>query len=161
MSRAQAPEEVATRPVAPEIYVNMYEVEKKDEEEVEAFWYGAQQDPISDQDEDEGTDYIEASDWLMEATVDLSQDLETSKKELDIIRLIIQEMDLQSRMDRHQTKLAQSSRFKIMKACREYSSSRCDLLRERLGQVQYWAQARMLGQQVPDKAPDEVRYFAH
>ena len=153
--RGRAPEGATACPAAPEIYVNMHEAEE-DGQEVDAYSYSSQQDTGTGLDGLGDVDNSEAPDWLMEATVDLSQDLETSKKELEIIRFILQEMELRSRTDRRQTNLAQEGQIKTMKACREYSSSRCDLLRDRLRQVQFWAHARMLGQQVPGKTPDEV-----
>ncbi|KAI0515170.1 hypothetical protein F5B22DRAFT_647050 [Xylaria bambusicola] len=122
----------------------------------EAYSY-SERGTTSDKSKHKAADNAEASDWLMEATVDLSQDLETSKKELEIIRFIIQEMEQRSRTDHPQPSPARGGRLEMMKACREYSSSRCDLLRERLRQVQFWAHTSMLGQQVPDKAPDEWR----
>ncbi|KAI8944603.1 hypothetical protein F4801DRAFT_585257 [Xylaria longipes] len=47
----------------------------------------------------ESINSIEVSDWLTEATVDLGRDLDTSKKELDIIKFILEEMELRSRTD--------------------------------------------------------------
>ncbi|KAK5635928.1 hypothetical protein RRF57_011640 [Xylaria bambusicola] len=137
--------------------MNIFEAEGGCRTMAETFSYSIQRGTSPDKSKHEAVDNAEASDWLMEATVDLSQDLETSKKELDIIRFILQEMELQSRIDRYQPSPARDGKLEIMKTCREYSSSRCDLLRERLRQVQFWAHTRMLGQRVPDRVPDEWR----
>ncbi|KAI0426359.1 hypothetical protein F5Y09DRAFT_319089 [Xylaria sp. FL1042] len=150
MTKQRTPEETAARPAVPDIYIDIHEAE-----EVGKFSYGTQLAGSTEPDDHEGADNIEVSDWLMEATVDLSQDLETSKKELDIIKFIIEETELRWRAD-PRFSLARQGGAELMKACREYSSFRCDLLRERLRQVQFWAHNRMLGQQVPEKAPEEV-----
>ncbi|RYC54855.1 hypothetical protein CHU98_g11356 [Xylaria longipes] len=105
----------------------------------------------------ESINSIEVSDWLTEATVDLGRDLDTSKKELDIIKFILEEMELRSRTDRRQG-ATREGQVKLIRACREYSSSRCHVLRERLRQIQLWARLRMMGQQVPGMAPEEWRF---
>ncbi|KAJ8132192.1 hypothetical protein O1611_g1433 [Lasiodiplodia mahajangana] len=102
--------------------------------------------PSPDINDHDDTMATEVSDWLMEATVDLGQDLDTSKKELDIIKFILEEMELQPRADRRSNRTRQAQ-VERMRACREYSSSRCHMLRERLRQVQFWAHTRMIGEQ--------------
>ncbi|KAI0444030.1 hypothetical protein F4803DRAFT_285359 [Xylaria telfairii] len=120
--------------------------------------YGMQVDPVSpDRDRHGSVNSIETSDWLMEATADLSRDLDTSKKELDIIKFILEEMEPRSRTNRRPG-IARDGQVELMRACREYSSSRCYLLRERLRQVQFWARSRIMGQQVPEMAPEEWRF---
>jgi len=132
------------------------------------------------------------SDWLAEAQRTLSQDLETSKKELEIIRYIIEEMRTreqnrnqnqnQNRIQGQQEKQSEAtlensrndntvqreedmrtgredSRMRLMSACREYTRSRCHLLRDRLRQVQFWTHARRLGNYVPGKAPEDVSFI--
>lgn len=150
MSKGRASGETAAGSAVPDIYIDSYETEETGE-----FSHGTQPVASAGRDEDEGTDNIGGSDWLMEATVDLNQDLDTSKKELDIIKFILQEMEVRPRTD-HRPNLTREGEVELMKACWEYSSFRCDLLRKRLRQVQFWAHARMLGQQVPEKAPEEV-----
>ncbi|KAI3329767.1 hypothetical protein F4824DRAFT_505843 [Ustulina deusta] len=151
MSKGRASGETAAGSAVPDIYIDSYETEETGE-----FSHGTQPVASAGRDEHEGTDNIEGSDWLMEATVDLNQDLDTSKKELDIIKFILQEMEVRPRTD-HRPNLTREGEVELMKACWEYSSFRCDLLRKRLRQVQFWAHARMLGQQVPEKAPEEWR----
>ncbi|KAI0185204.1 hypothetical protein EV127DRAFT_412377 [Xylaria flabelliformis] len=120
--------------------------------------YGIQVDATSpDRSRPVSTDSVEALDWLMEATVDLSRDLDTSKKELEIIKFILEEMELRSRTDRRPT--VTKGEIELMRACREYSSSRCHMLRERLRQTQFWTRSRAIGQQVPGRMPEEVRLF--
>ncbi|KAI1750377.1 hypothetical protein F4782DRAFT_532484 [Xylaria castorea] len=120
--------------------------------------YGVQVDAASpDRDRPISINSIEDSDWLMEATVDLSRDLDTSKKELEIIKFILEEMELRSRTDRRPS-VTREGQIELMRACCEYSSSRCHLLRERLRQAQSWAHARAIGQQVPGRIPEEWRF---
>ncbi|KAI0859919.1 hypothetical protein F4860DRAFT_515411 [Xylaria cubensis] len=120
--------------------------------------YGIQVDATSpDRSRPVSTDSsVEALDWLMEATVDLSRDLDTSKKELEIIKFILEEMELRSRTDRRPT--VTKGEIELMRACREYSSSRCHMLRERLRQTQFWTRSRAIGQQVPGRMPEEWHF---
>lgn len=149
--------EAASHLRVPDIYTHTYETEEVSSEYAHLkFSYGMQPDPLSpDTDEHEDLDTIDSSDWLMEAAIDLSQDLDTSKKELDIIKFILEEMESLPCTDRRTTCI-RGEQVQLMRACREHSSSRCHILRERLRQVQSWAHGRMMGQQVPGKAPDEV-----
>ncbi|RWA07642.1 hypothetical protein EKO27_g7468 [Xylaria grammica] len=152
MNKAPASEETAIRSAVPDIYIDMYETGSAGE-----FSFGAQPDAENtDRDEHQATTHVEGSDWLTGATVDLGQDLDTSKKELDIIKFILEEMELRLRAN-HQPSVAREGKVEMMKACREYSSSRCALLQERLHQVQFWVHTRMLGHQVPAEAPEEWR----
>ncbi|KAI0189885.1 hypothetical protein F4808DRAFT_465825 [Astrocystis sublimbata] len=105
----------------------------------------------------EQADSAEETDWLAEATVALSRDLDTSKKELDIIRFILEELDLRSRSNNHR-RSGREGQVELMRACKEYSSSRCHMLRERLRQVQFWAHSKTLGEEVPGRAPEEWHY---
>ncbi|TRX91036.1 hypothetical protein FHL15_008018 [Xylaria flabelliformis] len=119
--------------------------------------HGIQVDAASpDRNRPVSTDSIETLDWLMEATVDLSRDLDTSKKELEIIKFILDEMELRSRTDRRPG--VTKGEIELMRACREYSSSRCHMLRERLRQTQFWTRSRAIGQQVPGRMPEEWRF---
>ncbi|KAI0545356.1 hypothetical protein F4679DRAFT_478814 [Xylaria curta] len=120
--------------------------------------YGIQVDAVSpDRSRPVSTDSVEGLDWLMEATVDLSRDLDTSKKELEIIKFILEEMELRSRTDRSRPGVTQGE-TELMRACREYSSSRCHMLRERLRQTQFWTRSRAIGQQVPGRIPEEWHF---
>jgi hypothetical protein len=94
-------------------------------------------------------------DWLAEKKICLIQDLDTSKKELDIIRFILEEMGLRLQTEQNSDPNL-AGQVELMRACREHSTSRCHLLRERLRQIRFWSHTRMLGQQVPEKAPEEV-----
>lgn len=148
--------EAASHSIAPDIDTSSSRTADGSEYTHPRLSYRMQPDPLSpDMNEHEDLDTIDSSDWLMEAAVDLSQDLETSKKELYIIKFILGEMELRPSTDRRPTRI-RGVQVQLTRACREHSSSRCHMLRERLRQVQSWAQARMMGQQVPSKAPDEV-----
>ncbi|KAI0966075.1 hypothetical protein F4678DRAFT_466865 [Xylaria arbuscula] len=144
MNRKRVSGETAPRSTGSDIYNNIYDTEETGESSSVA---------NADEDEHEGADSTEVSDWLMEATAELSKDLNTSKKELDIIKFILEEIKLRLRSDDR----SREGQVELMLACREYSSSRCGFLRDRIRQVQFWARNRMLGQQVPSKAPEEWR----
>ncbi|KAI1121806.1 hypothetical protein F5Y10DRAFT_288050 [Nemania abortiva] len=157
MNKQGASEEATSRATVPDIMISDFGVEGVIEPSRPNFSYGVQLDaPNPDIDDHEDSNAAEAADWLMEATVDLSQDLDTSKKELDIIKFILEEMEMRPRAGRRQNR-TREGQAELMRACREFSSSRCHMLRERLRQVQFWAHTRMMGQQVPEKAPDEWR----
>ncbi|KAI1823950.1 hypothetical protein F4861DRAFT_298154 [Xylaria intraflava] len=118
------------------------------------FSYGTQQD-ITSANVNEQEDTINAGpDWLAEAKVNLTQDLDTSRKELDIIGFILEELELRAQSERSSGYRA--GQRELMAACRKYSSSHCHLLRERLRQIQLWARMRMMGHQVPERVPEEV-----
>lgn len=153
MSIRHTSQEAASRSVVPNITISSFAAADAIESSRPRFSYGVQLGP--DVDEHEDANSAEAADWLMEATVDLGQDLDTSKKELDLIKFILEEMELRPRPGRRSHR-SREGQVKLMRACREYSSSRCHMLRERLRQVQFWAHGRMMGHQVPEKAPDEV-----
>ncbi|KAI1299881.1 hypothetical protein F5Y03DRAFT_397391 [Xylaria venustula] len=144
MSKEHVSGETTARSTGSSNYVNPYDTEEKNKSS-----------PVVNGNENEhvSADSMEASDWLMEATAELSKDLNTSKKELDIIKFILDEIKLRLRSDDR----SREGEVELMLACREYSSSRCGLLRDRIRQVQFWARTRMLGQQVPSKAPEEWR----
>lgn len=156
MNRERTSEVAASGSVVPGIYITTYGTTNAGEL---SHPYGMQVDAASpDRDRHGSVNSMEASDWLVEATVDLSRDLDTSKKELDIIKFILEEMEPRSRTDRRPG-VTRDGQVELMRACREYSSSRCFLLRERLRQVQFWARSKIMGQQVPEMAPEEVRFI--
>ncbi|KAI1112931.1 hypothetical protein F5Y14DRAFT_419527 [Nemania sp. NC0429] len=142
----------------PDINTGSYEQADSIKYSYPRFSYGMRLDPLSPvADEDEEVGAIDGSDWLMEVAVDLSQDLDTSKKELDVIKFILKEMELRPCVDRRpEPNSTREAQVQLMRACREHSGVRCHMLRERLRQVQSWAHSRKMGQQVPGKAPDEV-----
>ncbi|KAI0099158.1 hypothetical protein GGR51DRAFT_402886 [Nemania sp. FL0031] len=153
MNKRRASEETALRSTVSDVTVRTFGAVDVIEPSRPNFSYGVHLGvPSSDMDNHQDTNTTEVPDWLMEATVDLSQDLDTSKKELDIIKFILEETESRPRTDRGLNRTRE-----VLRACREYSSSRCHMLRERLRQVQFWAHTRMMGQQVPEQAPDEWR----
>ncbi|KAI0466117.1 hypothetical protein F4859DRAFT_507620 [Xylaria cf. heliscus] len=155
MNRGRPSEVAASGSAVPAIYISTHGVTDPGEP---SHPYGIQVDAVrADRDKHGRINSIHASDWLTEATVDLSRDLDTSKKELDIIKFILEEMELRPRTDRG-SGVTREGQVELMRACREYSSSRCHLLRERLRQVQFWARSRIIGQQVPERAPEEWRF---
>lgn len=113
-------------------------------------------------------------DWLVDTEAELKQDLETTKKELELIRTIMWEMEMEetsSSPPSSQTFIKtspestaamamaatqQRSQHKmLMAACREYAESRRQLLRERLRQIQFWTGSRDMGRRVPSAAPGD------
>ncbi|KAI1174219.1 hypothetical protein F4777DRAFT_580142 [Nemania sp. FL0916] len=94
----------------------------------------------------------EIPDWLTEATDNLSRDLDTTKKEVEVIEYMLEEIDPQQRTRRAPSR-SREARIEMMKACRQHSSARCHILRERLIQIELWTEARAVGQEVPKQAP--------
>ncbi|CAJ2510589.1 Uu.00g062140.m01.CDS01 [Anthostomella pinea] len=93
-------------------------------------------------------------DWLVVAEKDVEQDLDTSKKELELIRSIIEDVDGCLAAEKKPSRTLRDQKMQ-MGACQEYSSSRCAMLKERLRQVQFWASSRQMGRTIPEKAPGE------
>ncbi|KAI1406966.1 hypothetical protein F5Y13DRAFT_183771 [Hypoxylon sp. FL1857] len=92
-------------------------------------------------------------DWLAAAERSLRQDLETSKKELDLVRGALDELESSSARE------VKGGRSKyqmfLMRACQEYSGSRNHMLEERLRQVHFWSSNKQAGEGIPEKVPDE------
>lgn len=114
-------------------------------------------------------------DWLADTEAALKQDLETTKKELELIRTILWEMEMEEtssspppppqafiKMSPEMTASMamaaaqqRSQRKMLMAACREYAESRRQLLRERLRQVQFWTGTRDMGRRAPAAGPGD------
>ncbi|KAK8093578.1 hypothetical protein PG997_000263 [Apiospora hydei] len=109
-------------------------------------------------------------DWLSDTESALRLDLETTKKELELIRTIMWEMEMDDTSSSSplvplvpETTAAmamaatqqRAQRKMLMAACREYTESRRQLLRERLRQTQFWAGSRDMGRRVPSAAPGD------
>ncbi|KAK8134915.1 hypothetical protein PG984_006927 [Apiospora sp. TS-2023a] len=118
-------------------------------------------------------------DWLADTETDLKQDLETTKKELELIRTILWEMEMEETSSSPPLPPVQSflktspdttaamaisaatatqqrsQRKMLMAACREYAESRRQLLRERLRQIQFWTGSRDMGRRVPSAPPGD------
>ncbi|KAI0019856.1 hypothetical protein F4780DRAFT_792638 [Xylariomycetidae sp. FL0641] len=119
------------------------------------FSYGKQLDVLSPQDEDEDSPSEQATaDWLALEDVLLRQDLETSKKELELIRFALEETQARLRTEPSQRL---KDRKALMGGCLEYASSRCHMLKERLRRVQFWQESRLMGRDVPERVPEEWR----
>ncbi|KAK8086118.1 hypothetical protein PG994_001092 [Apiospora phragmitis] len=116
------------------------------------------------------------ADWLAHTEAELLQDLDTTKKELELIRTILWEMEMDDTsspvpplpkietspettaamaMAMAAAQQQRSQRKMLMAACREYAESRRQLLRERLRQVQFWTNSRDMGRWVPSAAPGD------
>ncbi|KAI0399992.1 hypothetical protein F4802DRAFT_602454 [Xylaria palmicola] len=150
MKRGRKPEGSASRPVVSDHHASSTHEHSRGPRHA----YGAQPEAASPgiEKREDTTSGIGIPSWLMEAAADLSRDLDTSRKELDIINFVLEEIDLRSQSGGCQPAVGHAE---LMRACREYSSSRCRLLRERLRQVRSWLRIR--GQQVPGEAPEEWR----
>ncbi|KAK7978483.1 hypothetical protein PG996_004530 [Apiospora saccharicola] len=118
-------------------------------------------------------------DWLADTETDLKQDLETTKKELELIRTILWEMEMEETssspplppvhsflktspdttaamaISAATATQQRSQRKMLMAACREYAESRRQLLRERLRQIQFWTGSRDMGRPVPSAPPGD------
>ncbi|KAJ2976880.1 hypothetical protein NUW58_g7976 [Xylaria curta] len=156
MNKELVSEDSASRPAIPDIYITTVNAVDAGEYSRPSDLHSTQLgDKDPDQDVHPGINSIGLSDWLTEATVNTKQDLDTSKKELDIINFILEEFALRSRTDRRPS-ITREGQIRLMRACQEHSSSRCHLLRDRLRHVQFWTRSKAMGQQVPGKAPEEV-----
>lgn len=105
--------------------------------------------------------------WLEEAEAHMQRDLETSKKELELIKGVAEDIERRlltattaaTSQDRPSSGGSNSSSRRIrdqkvlMSACQEYSRSRVHLLRQRLRQVAFWSNNRKMGQKTPVQAP--------
>ncbi|KAI1104793.1 hypothetical protein F4804DRAFT_331908 [Jackrogersella minutella] len=94
------------------------------------------------------------SNWLIAAEKDIQRDLETSKKELGLVRDTLDELEVNWATEKRSSPLFNDQMF-LMKACQEYSGSRCHMLEERLRQVRLWSSTEQMGREIPDGLPDE------
>ncbi|KAI1452671.1 hypothetical protein F4805DRAFT_462536 [Annulohypoxylon moriforme] len=92
--------------------------------------------------------------WLAVAEKDIRQDLETSKKELKLIKEVLDNSEIDLTLSK-----APGNRFKdwvlCMRACKEYSGSRVHMLEERIRQIHQWSSNKRMGKDIPDGLPDE------
>ncbi|KAI1324395.1 hypothetical protein F5Y16DRAFT_402458 [Xylariaceae sp. FL0255] len=129
------------------------------------FSYGQQLNiPMAAIDESEETSTTSGrksikQDWLDKARVDLRQDLQTSKKELSVMRCWISE--LEENLSRPKRTERQNARLEknlvLLKTCKEHSMSRLHLLVERIRQADHWQRISKIGHEAPDKAPTDWR----
>ncbi len=117
--------------------------------------FGKQLEPLSPLHEEVAQDKKkDSSSWLMEAEVCIQRDLETSKKELELIKGVSEEVERRlSSQDLPGGRIRDQK--VLMSACQEYSRSRIHLLRQRLRQVLFWSNNRIMGQKIPNHAPAE------
>lgn len=95
-------------------------------------------------------------DWLAETETDLRKDLETTQREVELIRALDQDISkwLSARAgDGSGTGREQANQYRaLMASCREYSSSRLAILRERLRQVDFRTRSRDMGRRIPHQS---------
>ncbi|KAH9886341.1 hypothetical protein F4778DRAFT_477217 [Xylariomycetidae sp. FL2044] len=106
--------------------------------------------------DDDGEAEEEDKDWLVRSEKNIQQDLDMSKKELELVRGVLQDLDVVLGGEKKPSRQLRDQKL-LMGACLEYSSSRCQLLKERLRQVQFWSNSRQMGRKIPDAAPEEWR----
>ncbi|OTA94241.1 hypothetical protein M434DRAFT_30150 [Hypoxylon sp. CO27-5] len=92
--------------------------------------------------------------WLPAVEKSVRQDLETSKKELSLIRDVLDELESSSAREVKGVRWCEDQMF-LMRACQEYSGSRYYMLEERLRQVHFWSSNKQAGKRIPEKVPDE------
>lgn len=100
----------------------------------------------------------EDTDWLAVAEEFIQQDLETTVKELDLVRDVLESLEVSPRAEKKPGPSLEDQKF-LIGACQEYSGSRCHMLEERLRQIRLWASSRETGQDIPDGVPDEYAIF--
>lgn len=94
------------------------------------------------------------ADWLYTIEKSIRQDIETSTKELELIKSILEDLELKIRTDRRASPELRNQKI-VIDACWEYSHSMIRIRNERLRQVHFWLGNRKMGRRVPDKVPDE------
>ncbi|KAI2615730.1 hypothetical protein GGS26DRAFT_579288 [Hypomontagnella submonticulosa] len=92
-------------------------------------------------------------DWLSTAEKLNRKDLETTEKELELIRGALSE--LEAGLETKGSSRRVRDKMYRMKACKEYSGSRLHMLEERLRQIQAWSSDEVAEEEVPDRVPDE------
>ncbi|KAK6065318.1 thiol-specific monooxygenase [Seiridium cupressi] len=93
-------------------------------------------------------------DWLAATEKDLEQDIDTSKKELELIKSLLEDIDQKLQTERKPSRKLRDHKI-LMSACREHSDSMIQVRRERLRQVKFWLGSRDMGRSVPAEAPAE------
>ncbi|KAI2468878.1 hypothetical protein F4781DRAFT_249075 [Annulohypoxylon bovei var. microspora] len=92
--------------------------------------------------------------WLAAAEKSIQQDLDTSKKELGLIRDVLDELEVNSAAAKMSSSGSKDQVFR-MRACQEYSGSRVHMLEERIRQIHLWSSDEKMGKRIPDGVPDE------
>ncbi|KAI0112290.1 hypothetical protein F4776DRAFT_347896 [Hypoxylon sp. NC0597] len=92
--------------------------------------------------------------WLLAVEKSIRQGLETSKKELSLLRDVLDELESTSVREVKGVRWCKDQ-ILLMRACQEYSGSRYYMLEERLRQVHFWSSNKQAGERIPDKVPDE------
>jgi hypothetical protein len=96
----------------------------------------------------------EDTDWLRQTERNTQQDIETSKKELELSKTILEEIEQKMQAEKKPSHRLRDQKV-LIGACKEYSDSRIQILKERSRQVQFWLGSREMGRKVPGKAPAE------
>ncbi|KAI1134328.1 hypothetical protein F5Y05DRAFT_399100 [Hypoxylon sp. FL0543] len=92
--------------------------------------------------------------WLAAAKKSIQRDLETSKKELCLVRDALGELGCSSTREMEAGRRWQDHIF-LMGACQECSGSRNYMLEERLRQVRLWSSNKRAGDGISNQVPDE------
>ncbi|KAK6189239.1 hypothetical protein LQW54_013478 [Pestalotiopsis sp. IQ-011] len=94
-------------------------------------------------------------DWLLATAAVLEQDIESSKKELELIRWILEDIDQRWQTNQKPSSRKLRSQKALMAACREYADSMIQAKKQRLMQVNFWVSSRGMRRPVPTAAPEE------
>ncbi|KAI1476529.1 hypothetical protein F4774DRAFT_392622 [Daldinia eschscholtzii] len=92
-------------------------------------------------------------DWLIAARESIQRDLEASKKELELVRDLLGELEDGADVQ----KLDRKARDRLfsLRACQEYCGSQSCMLEERLRQIDLWSDDVRMGRSIPQGIPDE------
>ncbi|KAI0121388.1 hypothetical protein BJ170DRAFT_688138 [Xylariales sp. AK1849] len=93
-------------------------------------------------------------DWLTATEKSLQQDIETSRKELELTKSILEDMEQKSQTEKNPSRRTRDQKI-LMGACREFSASRIQILKMRLQNVNFWIGSRKMGRPTPANAPSE------
>ena len=94
------------------------------------------------------------ADWLAETEASIQRDLDSSKKELELIKEIIGDVEKRAASQQQPSSRIRDQKV-LMAACQEYSRSRIHLLQQRLRQVLFWSNNRRAGKRTPERPPVE------
>ena len=115
---------------------------------------GKHPEPLSPIPEEAARTRRDGSNWLAETEASIQRDLDTSKKELELIKEIIGDVEKRAASQQQPSSRIRDQKI-LMAACQEYSRSRIHLLKQRLRQVIFWSNNRRAGKKTPERPPVE------
>ena len=122
------------------------------------FPISSQLEPLSPVAEEAARFGRDSQNWLAETEASIQRDLDSSKKELELIKEIVGDIERRTAAataSQRQPNSQLRDQKVLMAACQEYSRSRIHLLKQRLRQVIFWSNNRRAGKRTPERPPVE------